>query len=187
MDSPYKPAKSAQGRVFVTPLIVPLSVVMVIVIYAVYVFFYANNMDLGFFDYLKNISFEVFLLCEVGTISLLIYNKSTLDRFLSKHPTIQDKQTLETLKSIIRTNMYSALFVLFFLGLGSLTAIMSILNHGAIKGIIVAVFSLAAMVIINWYNRSEEKVKHTECLNDELEVELNSMLQCWLHKPFPDF
>ena len=106
---------------------------------------------------------------------------------MSEHQSIQDRQVLEKLKPIVRTNMYSALFNLFFLGLGSLTAIMSILNHGLIKGVIVAILSLVVMILVKWYNSSEEQMKQIKCSCEDLDVELNSMLQCWLHKPFPNF
>ncbi|RBP51684.1 hypothetical protein [Arenicella xantha] len=180
-------AENNQRRVFKTPIIVPLSVVMVIAIYAGYVFFYATSEETGFFAYLKMISFEVFLLCEVGMVALILYNKRQLDRFLVDFPAIENRIDLAALKPIVRTNMYSSLFMIFFLALGSLTAIMSILNHGIIRGVLVAASSIATAMLINWYNPSEQKLKHIECTNDTLEVELNNILQCWMHKPFPNF
>ena len=187
MVNPYLPPEDNQRRVFKTPIIVPLSVVMVVAIYAGYVFFYATSEETGFFAYLKVISFEVFLLCEVGMVSLILYNKRQLDDFLCDFPVIENRNGLEKLKPIVRTNMYSSLFVILFLALGSLTAIMSILNHGVLKGVLVAVLSVATAKLINWYNPSEEKAKHIECTDEALEVELNNMLQCWMHKPFPNF
>ena len=187
MENPSLPPENRNKRVFKTPLIVPLSVVMVVAIYAGYVFFYITNEEAGFFAYFKAISFKVFILCEIGIISLILYNKKQLDNFLYNVPIIENKNNLESLKPIVRTNMYSSLFMLLFLGLGSLAAIMSILNHGVFKGILVAVLSVAAAKLIKWYNPSEEKIKNIKCTDESLETELNNMLQCWIHKPLPNF
>ncbi|MCE2597391.1 hypothetical protein [Motilimonas cestriensis] len=187
MKNPYLPPKDNQKRIFKTPIIVPLLVIMVVVIYAGYIFFYATSEEIGFFAYLKGISFEVFLLCEVGIIYLILYNKKQLDEFLHDFPSIENKHSLECLKPIVRTNMYSSLFMLVFLALGSLTAIMSILNHGLVKGVLVAILSVSAAKLINWYNPSEQKMKHIESSDESLEKELNDILQCWMHKPFPNF
>jgi len=176
-----------QTRVFKTPLIVPLLVVMVVAIYAGYIFFYATNKETEFLTYLKGISFEVFLLSEFGMLSLILYNKKQLDDFLYHFPIIDNRNGLEMLKPIVRTNMYSSLFMILFLAIGSLTAIMSIVNHGLTKGILVGVLSIATAKAINWYNPSEQKIKHIECADESIEVELNNMLQCWMHKPFPNF
>jgi len=187
MENPYRPPENKNQRVFKTPLIVPLSVIMVVAIYAGYIYFFATSIETGFFAYLKGLSFEVFLLCEVGMVFLILYNKKHIEKFLFNYPKITNKKSLEVLKPIIRTNMYSSLFTLLFLGLGSLTAIMSILNHGSIKGLIVAVLSVGTAKLMSWYNPLEQKVKHIECTDELLEKELNDILQCWMHKPLPKF
>lgn len=187
MENPYEPPKSTQIRVFKTPIIAPLSVIMVVAIYIGYVLFFFNSEGGGVLSQLTSISFEVFILCEIGMVSATIYNKKQLDMFLVKYPVIDSQSTIEKLKPIVRTNMYSALFTLFFLGLGSLTAIISILNHGLIRGVIVAVLSIATGILMKWYNGSEERIKNIECHNQSLETELREVLNCWLHKPFPNF
>ena len=187
MENPYKSPKTSQQRVFKTPIVVPLSVVMVVVIYFSYTFFFFNHEEGGVFLLLKNISFELFILCEIGIISAVIYNKKQIDSFLVEYPAINTKSAIEKLKPIVRTNMYSALSTLFFLGFGSLAAIMSILNYGSFKGVIVAVLSIATAMLMKWYNRSEESIKQIECTDQCLEAELNNILECWLHKPFPNF
>lgn len=187
MINPYKPPNSNQPRVFKTPIIAPLSVLMVILIYFGYSFIFFSGQDSGIFDLIKLISFELFVLCEVGIFSAIIYNKFKIDSFLNKYRMIDSKEAIEDLKKIVRTNMYSALFTLAFLGLGSLTAIMSILNLGAVKGFVVALLSIAAMVAMRWYNKSEENIKQIECSEESFEIELKSIFNCWLHKAFPNF
>jgi hypothetical protein len=187
MENPYLPPANNQKRVFKTPLILPLSVLMVVAIYAGYAFVYLTGRDAGILSFVGAISFEVFLLCQIGMVSITLYNKKQLDAFLREFPALVSRSGLETLKPIVRTNMYSSLFMIVFLALAALAAIMSILNHGVLKGVLVAVLSFATGKLINWYKPSEEKVKHIQCNDEELEAELNGVLQCWMHKPLPDF
>ncbi len=55
---------------------------------------------------------------------------------------------------------------------------MSILNHGSTKGLVVAVLSVAAAILIRWYNPTEQKLKHIECTDELLDKDLNDILQC---------
>jgi hypothetical protein len=186
MENPYKAPKT-QPRVFKTPLAVPFSVFMVVLIYFGYVFYFFNVQESGAVSFFKKISFEVFLLCQIGIVFTIFYNKKLLDSFFCEHPIINNRQALEELKPIVRTNMYSSLFSMFFIGLGALTAIMSILNHGIVKGVLVAMLSIAASGLVKWYSSSEENIKQIDCADPLLEVELKKILDCWLQKPFPNF
>ncbi len=174
-------------RVFKTPIVVPFSIIMVVVIYAGYIYVSATGEESEFLSYLKNISFQVFFLCELGMVCLIFYNKKQLEDFWCRFSSIDSRHSLECLKPIVRTNMYSSLFMLVFLGLGSLTAIMSILNFGLIKSVVVGVLSVVTAILIQWYNPSEQKIKHIKCSNESLAQELDDILQCWMHKPLPNF
>jgi magnesium-transporting ATPase (P-type) len=186
MENPYVVPKT-QRRVFKTPLVVPFSVFMVVLIYFGYVLYFFNFQESGAVSFLKSISFEVFMLCQIGIVFTIFYNKKLLDSFFGEHPAINNRQALEQLKPIVRTNMYSSLFSMFFIGLGALTAIMSILNHGFVKGVLVAMLSIAASGLMKWYSTSEENIKQIECADPALEIELKKIFDCWLHKPFPNF
>jgi hypothetical protein len=118
---------------------------------------------------------------------MIFHNKDKVDSFLKKHPEIRHRRALEELKPIIRTNMYSALFTIVFLALGTLTAIMTILNETYVMGVIAAVLCVAAAKAMSWYSPSEEALKQIECLDPDIEEELDLMLQCWLHKALPNF
>lgn len=187
MENPYQPPKELPQRVFKTPIIVPLSVLLVFLSSAGYIFLFLTSKETNIFSYLVTISFEVFILCEIVIITLNIYNEKQLKNFLRENPEIHDKNNLEKLKPIIRTNMYSALFVLFFIGLGVLTGIMSILNHGFIKSIIVVILFVVASILLKWADYTEEEIKQIKCSNDSLETELHLILKCWFEKPFPNF
>ena len=187
MEDPYSTPSSCEKRVFKTPLIAPISVILVIVVYVGYSLYHGLSDNTEHLSVLKNISFELFLFCEFGIISLIIYNKIHLDKYLSTYPTIASQESLNELKPIARTNMYSSLLTLFFLLVGSLTAIVTILNHGIIKAVIVAVLSIIAGKIMKWYNASEHKIKNIACSNETLNNELESILNCWIHKAFPNF
>ncbi len=187
LENPYSPPKSAGSRAFSTPIIVPLSVIGVMTIYLGYAYLFMSSGGEGLFPALKSISFELFLLCEVGIIFGAIHNKRLLDRFMKKHPVIDGPETLEALKPVARTNMYSALSVLVLLAIGALSAIMTILHRGLIEAALVVALSLATALIMKWYNQSEEKIKQIRTTDTATETQLRAILECWLHKPFPDF
>ena len=187
MDNPYRPPQNGDKRVFKTPVFVPLSVILIIVIYASYAYFYTTREDVAPLASLIDISFELFLLCEFGIAAIIFFNKKQVDQFLSQYPSIESLGTLEILKPIIRTNMYSALFSFLFLAIGSLTAIMTILNHGLIEALIVGALSWATAWLIKWYSPTEEKLKQIECTSEVADSELNNILHCWIHKSLPDF
>jgi len=180
-------SKQKQIRVYKTPLLVPLSVIMVILIYVGYIYFFFTSEETGVFAVLKNLSFEVFIFCELGILSMIIYNKRKLDKFINVFPVIETEDSLEILKPIIRTNMYSSLFSFFFMALASLTAVMTIFNQGGIMSLIVIVLSVLISIFLKWYKPTEERVKHITCTNELLASELDEILDCWVHKLFPKF
>jgi hypothetical protein len=68
-------------RVFKTPIIVPLSVIMVIIIHFGYIFLYASGIDQGFLSSVSEVSIEVLSLSEIGIISVIFHNKGKIDSF----------------------------------------------------------------------------------------------------------
>lgn len=186
MTNPYQPPRASKKRVFKTPIVVPLSVVAVILIYAGYAIFFVTREAPDVSGLTASLAFPVFLLCEIGLITIIVFNKRQLDGFHAKYPRVDSVAALEALKPIARTNMYSALFSFTFMGLGALTAIMTILNAGMLKAGIVVLLSIAVALAIRWYNASEERIKQIES-NEALEPELTRILQCWIHKALPDF
>jgi hypothetical protein len=188
MENPYHPPKELPNRrLFSTPLIVPISVMMVVAIYAGYAFYFFTRGDAEILSGLATRSLECFLLVEVGMIWLIFYNKRSLDRFLLEHPVIENRRALEKLKPIVRTNMYSSLLMMLLIATSALTAVMTLLNRGGGAALLVILFSLGTGKLVQWYNQSEEKVKQVACSDDALEKELLEILHCWLHKAFPNF
>lgn len=187
--NPYEPPQSQlqNERIFKTPIIVPLSVIAVIGIYLGYIYFHQRSVETGIFEIIKNYSFEIFLLCQAGFLFSLFYSKIKLEGFLSKHPVISTGASLELLKPILRTNMYLALINMFFMFLGSLAAIMTIANHSLMKVITVSVLFIFTNRMMKLYKPVEEKTKQIKCTDRTLNSELESILNCWLHKAKPNF
>jgi len=174
-------------RVFKTPIIVPLSVILVIIIHFGYILLYASGMDQGFLSAVSEVSFEVLALSEIGLISIIFHNKTKIDSFLKKYPKINSRAAIKELKPILRTNMYSSLLAFVFLALGTLSAIMTIINDTFVMSLIAVALVVAASKAFKWYKPSEHELKQIECPNSELEKELNEILECWLHKALPTF
>jgi hypothetical protein len=191
MNDPYRPPESALDREhrrnFSPSLVTPLSVAMVVLIYAGYAYYFFSGEQDGVLASVTGISFEVFLASQAGIILIGLFTRKQLNAYLRRHPVICDRLALEHLKPVARANMHNALVNLFLLGLTSLTAIMSILNYGGMISIAVVVVSLASGRVCKWCARSEEKIKQIECSDAALERELTAILHCWQHKALPNF
>ena len=174
-------------RVFKTPIVVPLSVLMVVVIYFGYPLLEFFGDTTGLLDNIKSRTLELFILCEIGLIGLILTGKKQLIKFLAKYPAIHNRESLEAFKVVARTNMFSALLCFTFLGAGALTGIMTIVNYSFFPSALVGILCIVASVAITIYNGYEQRMKQIECLDEELEDELESVLDCWFNKAFPNF
>lgn len=190
MENPYSAPKSIDKnrRDFKTPIIVPVSVGMVLTIYVGYwIFTLSGGVESGLLASLKGAAFELFLVCEICMIAIILYGKKKLETFLHDYRVIENGTTLEILKPIARENMYSALILFFLLGLSSLTAIMTLLNNGIVDCVIVVILGVVTAGLIRIYTPIEEKIKQIECTDKVLESDLSNLLDCWMNRAFPNF
>lgn len=78
------------------PVIVSLTIIVMIPIYAFYVIYSMNQAgdkpEVGILDYLKMMSLGIFLLSQSGQIFLCLYSKWQLDRFLRRYPVIENQK-----------------------------------------------------------------------------------------------
>jgi hypothetical protein len=183
----YLSTELDEPRVFTTPLVVPISVAMVICIYLGYTSFHFSGGDLGIFEHFVGAAFTVSLLSQVGIVGTLMYNSKLLQNVFINSPVISQQSQIEELKPVVRTNMYSALFVFFMMATGALSAIVSIINDEWVYKIIVMSLGFVTMSVMARYTSVEERIKNLPAETPELERELNKVLQCWMHKPLPNF
>lgn len=141
----------------------------------------------GLFTHFKEISFEVYIICQAGIAAITLYNKKLFDDFLEKYPVINNELAVRELKPILRMNMYSTLLFLFLLGLGILTAVISVLNHGLVVIVIIGLLFILPFGLAKWYAHSEEKIKQIECTNSTLDSKLRNIIECWMNKALPNF
>lgn len=141
----------------------------------------------GLFTHLKEISFEIYVICQIGMVAIMFCNKKLIDNFLEKHPVIDSELAIIKLKPILRVNMYSALLFLFLLGLGILAATISVLNHGLVIILIVGLSFFLPFGLVKWYAHSEENIKQIECTDSMLDRKLRNILGCWMNKALPNF
>ena len=168
-------------REFKVPLVALISPVVMILIYVGYVVVSSTGNE-GLFDSLKPISFNVFLLCELALLFLIVYSKKQLDGFLKLHPVIRDREALLMLKPVLMNNSHAAMTLMFFLVLGAITSIVTIANAKDFEGAVVSGLCLLAMGFMAWYNPSEQKVKQLKCTDESLEEELIAILGKWGNK-----
>lgn len=180
-------SENPSRRIFKLPVVVPISSIILVTLYVSYTFCCLVDEEMGILYYLKHISFEIFLLCQIGIISAIFRNKQLLDDFLAKYPVIKGRIAIEELKPVIRTVMYSKIVQLIILALASIAAIISIFHHELAHSLTVIVLSIGSGRLIHWYKASEAAIIKMECSHKSLKPELDYILTCWLHKPVPDF
>jgi hypothetical protein len=174
-------------RIFKTPLVVPLSVVLMILIFIGYPFVHVINADLGVVKVLQSQSFALFLLCQAGLMALVVLSKRHIKSYITRYPVIKSRDALNALKPVIRTNMYASLISYFFLIVGSVAAIMTIIGDSFLKTVIAIILSFVAAGMFQFYSVMERRIKQIECTDADLDEELQAMLECWMHKPLPNF
>ena len=160
---------------------------LVLAIFFGYVVLYVTGADRDYLGFLNVVCFEVFLLCGIAMLSLIVANKVMLDRFLIAVPVIRTASDLDKLKPVVRANMYWSLVTILLLAVGSLSGVMTLFTKELTAGICVAVLTTATALVSHWYQPSEEKVKQIKCLDESIEEELNDILQCWMHQALPKF
>lgn len=174
-------------RLFKTSVAVPLSIAMVLIIMLGYPIVEIFHKKVGLLESFKPITLEIFIVCQIGLCSLVLLTKKQLKMFLYRYPIIESREALEAFKPVARTNMYAALLAFLFLGIGTLAGIMTLINHGLWIRIVVVIFFIATSTMFAYYNALEEKIKQIECNDEDLEVEFRKILECWLHRAFPNF
>ncbi|MDO3386133.1 hypothetical protein QWI17_09825 [Gilvimarinus sp. SDUM040013] len=181
------PVENSQRRRLKTPVVVPLSIAMVSVLVLGYPLLKILRADIGILESFEPISLPLFALSQIGLCVLVILTARELKTFLYRYPVIDSVESLQALKPVARTNMHAALLAFFFLGVGSLSGIMALINNGIGVKIVVFIIYIATMVLFAIYNSIENKVKQIECMDESLETELRKILDCWLHKALPNF
>jgi hypothetical protein len=168
--------------------IVPLTTFFVVLIYIGYTLLFISGSEPDLFSIIKTVSIEIFVICILAMMLIIILNKRLVDNYLTKHPEINNFSAVEELKPIARSGMYSALIAIALLCICSLTAIITIFNHESVlfKGIVGVLFSIA-VAIMNWYNESELELQQIECSDDYFEVEFSKIIKCWQTKTLPNF
>lgn len=171
---------AGRERKFKIPLGSVLSVLMVIGIFAGYGV--ADSMgSIGVLEFLRPLSFYMFLLIEVALLIVILICKMRLDGFLSEHPTISNVESLNSLRSLAKENSRYSILTLILIGLGTLTAVITISNKDGFS-IYVGPLVVCAMFIMAWYRPTEEKIQQLKCTSSELDKELISILDKWGNK-----
>lgn len=173
------------------PMLLLLTIIVMIPIYAVYIIYSMNqdgaNPEAGVFDYIRTMSLGIFLLSQAGQIFICFYSKWQLDWFLKRYPVIENQEMLESLKPLIRTNMYFVPLVLLFAGLSIPTGLICLWQNGLIQaGIVVVSWSITTVVGIVC-SATEKKIRSLDCANPDLDTALKRLSHSWEKRVFPDF
>lgn len=188
MSNPYKVPESQLSREVGASSFATLLVALVVVIHFGYIFLYILDAEGStILGSLKAHSFNIFMLCMLFQGTLAVNLKFRMDSFSRSHPRISDQNGLESLKSIIRINMYSALLYIPVLLVSALTGVMSVLPFEGVKSLTVMIMGIGVSGILHWVKLSETIVKNIRAENVEHNQEIESLIHCWFGKALPNF
>jgi len=169
-------------RVLMTPILIPLSLVMVILIFVGYATFQISVNGFGMWEGFKEYALPILVLCGFGVIAQLWTSRKYLLDFLARFPAIQNQESMDALKVIVRTNMFCTLMLIFLMVLGFLSWFL-VVNDGNIPAKIFAMLLVFfTLFLFSIYSECEKRVKNIECLNKNYEDELESVLHCWFYR-----
>jgi hypothetical protein len=107
--------------------------------------------------------------------------------FVDATPSIADEECLNRFKRMVRTQMYLALWVIVWLGLGMLAGIGVIANHGLPGFLLVIVVNGAVIAISLFYRRAELRSRRLPAATESLATEYRRVSEAWVKKPLPNF
>lgn len=132
-----------------------------------------------------DLSYLFVFLLSLAAINSIIAAIS-IKSFLSRHTSIDNRETIEELKKVVRKQMYQSLLQMLLLIGGNIMGL-----AGLIKG----TTSLLLIIIINGIifilgkilKGDEDKVRDMEIQDITLKREYEDICDTWTRKAFPDF
>lgn len=108
-------------------------------------------------------------------------------RFVDLTPSIADEECLDRFKRMVRMQMYLALWVIVWLGLGLLAGIGIIATHGLPGLLLVLVVNGGVIAVSLFYRRAELRARSIPAATDALGAEYRRVSEAWVKKPLPNF
>jgi hypothetical protein len=108
-------------------------------------------------------------------------------RYLATNSTIGDERALEEFKSLARLEMYLSLVtIVSFVGviICALPLLLISFELAALPFLIVAP---GLFLFQKWLTNLQEAVWSLGARDEEMQKEVAAIIECWRHKPFPNF
>ena len=107
--------------------------------------------------------------------------------FLDVTPSIADEECLNRFKGVVRTQMYLALWVIVWLGLGMLVGLGVIVIHGLLGFLLVLLMNGIVIAAGLFFRRTEVRARSLPAATEALGAEYRRVSEAWVKKPLPDF
>ena len=109
-----------------------------------------------------------------------------LRRFLSGVTAIGDEATLQSYKTLVRTQMYLALYGIACMVVGILLGVLLVRAYGG-KGLAVVLLTNVVILLLGLYLKKVEEQARGLSVAPALADEYHRVSRSWLQKPLPDF
>jgi hypothetical protein len=117
------------------------------------------------------------------------YFASVLKKFLRETPRIESTADLDSLREIVKVQMYAALSMIVILGIPIVVYIIGIFNRTLYLGDFVypVVVNTVAIVVGKSNRKIERRVQSLQCTDPDLKMEYDSIVYTWEKKALPNW
>jgi len=126
--------------------------------------------------------FVVFFLAFVNGIIGAIGVRS----FLSAHPVINTPQDIESLKQMVRKQMYQTLAQIGFLGIANLVGLYGLFTR-QVNLLIIILLNGVIIIMGKSMKGAEQRARTLEVPNAGLKTQYENICKTWVEKALPDF
>ncbi len=168
-------------------LIRELLTVVLLLAYALLLLYCLRESDWGPLALVRQNLFLTFCLNMGGMLCCLLYIEQRMDLFLRGDPVLENPESMEQLKQVLRTEMYLTIPAFLMTGNAIGTGIGILAYYDLLKGGLVLVIWFFSMPLLSWCSHTQKKIYQIECKNRNLEPELELLIKNWSTRIFPNF
>lgn len=129
----------------------------------------------------------LFLLLNLVLVTLTLWGRLEVKRFLAAYPVIDDATAVDAFKTLARRNMVGAL-VFLPLGIGSVLFAVYLVSQLQLVGLAIALaVQIPSFLLGRNLLRLERQARELECADEELQDMHRKIGHSWVKKALPDF
>ncbi len=116
-----------------------------------------------------------------------IWSIRATKRYLAANPTIGDEGALEEFKSLARLDMYLSLVTIASFVGAVICSLPQLLISFELAVLPLLIVAPGLALFHKWLTNVQKAVWSLDARDEEMQREVAAIIECWQHKPFPNF